>query len=123
MITTLPPTSVEVGPFVYAVNVDPAAHARVCRQENEPALSGHHDPIGLTISLDPEQHQSAARDSLLHEILHAVTCMSGLQEELGVDDDEKLVRRLSPLLLDVLRRNPTLVSWLTTIEGAPHGQG
>lgn len=51
------------------------------------------------------------RDTMLHEVLHTCTRMVGLDEELGDKTEEQVVARLTALL-DVLRRNPKLVSFL-----------
>jgi hypothetical protein len=51
------------------------------------------------------QHQE--RDTVVHEVLHLVSRMSAFPLK------ERQVTALSPVLLDVLRRNPELVAYLT----------
>jgi hypothetical protein len=46
--------------------------------------------------------------TLLHEVVHAIFKIAGLPNE----KEEDTVTRLSPLLLDTLRRNPDLVAYL-----------
>jgi hypothetical protein len=58
----------------------------------------------------------AQREILLHEILHALLATSGVASEMGEKREEGLVRALSPWLLDLLQRNPRLVSYLTAGE-------
>lgn len=58
------------------------------------------------IAVDLDQGPDQLRDSLLHEVLHVCLGM------LGKDADET-VELLSPVLLDTLRGNPALVTWLT----------
>jgi len=59
------------------------------------------------IQLKSSMSKSAERNTLLHELIHAI-----LQEyEL---DSEELVRVLTPALLSLLRNNPTLVGYLTS---------
>jgi hypothetical protein len=75
--------------------------------------------VGLTIGhkrlikLDEDQAHPALLDTMLHEVLHAITIMTGLREELGKELDEKVVNRISPVLLDAIRSNAQLVAWLT----------
>lgn len=64
-------------------------------------------------SSHPTSPPAAVAETLLHEILHCVTESAGINAELGEAEEEKLVRRVAPLLLDVLRRNPDLVAYLT----------
>ena len=51
------------------------------------------------------------RDTLLHEILHAV------DHEMGTDMSEPQVRRMATGMLAVLRHNPALVAFLTESDG------
>lgn len=61
-----------------------------------------------TIYYDPSQDVQVLRETVLHEMFHC------LLEHTGVDPEEHetLIRSISPLLLEVLRRNPELVEWL-----------
>lgn len=97
-----PPTSVTVGPYRYKVVVD---DARI-----PPDLYGLCDKGKHTISLHPDQSAVRLRSTLVHELLHALCDLT------GVDDDkaeERIVTVLAPALLEVLRKNPRLVDWLT----------
>jgi len=59
------------------------------------------------IQLKSNMSKSAERNTLLHELLHAI-----LQEyEL---DSEELVRIVTPALLNLLRSNPKLIAYLTS---------
>lgn len=69
---------------------------------------GRTDVRNLRLLINADQHEMQLRDTLLHETLHA--CLH--VQELGAEDEE-FVRRLAPVLLDVLRSNPVLVAWLT----------
>lgn len=95
------PKKVNVGPFRYTI----------AWVEDLPESSGFtnmdHRIIGVAGSCD-EQTQ---RETLLHEILHAVIDMTGLRGE-DKDKEEKLVASISPVLYDVLRSNPTVVAYL-----------
>lgn len=103
------PRRVEVGPFRFRVRWSrKATHAAACADGDLVLGSCSHRTE--TITVDPDQTPGMQRDTLLHECLHAVLGNSGAQLE--DDEEERLVRTLSPLLLDLLRRNPTLVRFL-----------
>ena len=51
-------------------------------------------------------------DTLLHECLHALVAVIRLQDSFKDDDDEAFIKRFSPVLLDFIRRNKSLVAWL-----------
>jgi hypothetical protein len=105
------PKKVIVGPHTYKVVVDQGAIDGRGREERSDLL-GHTDRRRLVITLAPDQNLRMLQESLLHEVLHCVTGMSGLAEEWSVETEEAAVNRLAPILLDVFRRNPALVSFL-----------
>lgn len=106
------PSSIDVGPFMYTVESDELDLLRTSKAEHE-ILLGHCDEAKLQILVDLEQAAGQLRDTLLHEALHAVFAQLGLDDELGQAKEEMVIRRLSPALLALLRRNPQLVSFLT----------
>lgn len=63
------------------------------------------------IDIDPAQGGDGRADTLLHELLHAAWYVAGITEFTS-KQEERVVGALSPLLLDVLRRNPKLVQEL-----------
>lgn len=74
--------------------------------ENESVLGTYLESkteIQIRNNLSP----SAQRNTVLHELIHAI-----LQEY--EQDSEELVRILTPALLAMLRDNPALVEFLTT---------
>jgi hypothetical protein len=103
-----PPKEIDVGPFTYRVRSDADAVARIDAEE-----SGLYDDETLTITINPNRPAQVRREVLLHEFLHAVTDITGLAHELGQKREEKIVRRMAPVLLAALRANPELVDYLT----------
>lgn len=101
------PRHVDVGPYRYKVVLDRAAIDRKS-VEFEHALDGKFDLVGQTITLSPELGFDGLRDTLLHELLHALL----VTLELDGKKEERIVLALAPLLLDTLRRNPKLVRFL-----------
>lgn len=51
--------------------------------------------------------------TVLHEVLHAVASQAGMRDTLTEALEESTVKRLAPLLLQVLRDNPKLIEYLT----------
>lgn len=63
------------------------------------------------IEVDRDQGVEQERNTVVHELLHAIVSMAG---DLGDDsDEERIVSTLSPWLLTMLRENPSLVRYLT----------
>lgn len=67
---------------------------------------GECDPPHCAIVLDKKQHPAQMRDTLLHELLHAV------EHEASVRVSEAAIRMLATGILAVLRGNPKLAAYL-----------
>lgn len=109
------PKSVKVGPAVYSVSADEKELLAACREERSDLL-GRTEHRQTRILLRPDQSPSCMRDTLLHECLHAVFEMTGIATEVGPDDEEKFVRRLTPAILDMLRSNAPLLACLVAAD-------
>lgn len=104
------PQSLQIGPFLYRVyaDIDKIKDA----EKESGSLFGVTSVGELEILLHPSSHDLVQRETLLHEVLHAVFHNVGLSERFGEKTEEQVVRSLSPALFDLLRRNPDLVSYL-----------
>jgi hypothetical protein len=60
------------------------------------------------VHYDPNTNVPVLRETVLHEVLHAVCEHTGLDP----DEHETIIRSISPLILHVLRENPKFVKWL-----------
>lgn len=110
-VPRLPPV-LHVGALVYTVTTDRQVWLEASvRESNE--VYGFTDHLTASIVLDPKQADSVRRDTLLHEVIHCCNETSGLAAELGSEWDERIARRLTPVLLATLRDNPRLVAYLT----------
>jgi hypothetical protein len=58
------------------------------------------------IWVNPKQTEDSKRDTLLHEVIHA------LDEELQTKTSERQVRLLATGLLEVIRNNPAFMAYL-----------
>lgn len=97
-----PPSTIRVGACDWRVTV--AADAKLFGKTRHKA----------TEILLCEQSPASMRDSLIHEVLHAVWWCAGGEKLLDIDKDaeERLIRLLSPWLLSLIRDNPHLVAYL-----------
>jgi len=100
-----PPSSVQVGPYKYRVIVSKMAIIKANADAKDSRV-GESDHSKQIITIDPKLGPDQLVETLLHEVLHAVNQVGGR----FLDEDDVL--RLSPLLLDTLRRNPELVEYL-----------
>ena len=71
--------------------------------------SGTHE---ITIRTAPSVSPEAERDTLLHEAIHALLAHTGLDQEMSDSRAERLICRLTPAILSLMRENPHLVSYL-----------
>lgn len=113
---TGPPMAVQVGPVLWDVVLVPDSDLERFRATDENLL-GLADPRTATISLASDAAPDVMRETLLHEILHAVYFGTGSPlhraHRGGAEAEEVAVSSLSPTLLDVLQRNPLVVHYLT----------
>lgn len=98
------PSEVKVGPYRYDIEYRDEV------SESEPDL------FGLTVNRDHKiivsarQSDAALRDTVLHEVMHAIFFTSGLFRE--VENEERIVAAAATWLLMLLQDNPRLARWL-----------
>jgi hypothetical protein len=90
-------------------------------------LSENSEAIGLTgpetqrILLDPQVGADVERETLLHELIHAICFQAGLRLEgepfQKTKVEEKVVWTVAPKILELLRDNPELVEFLLESGG------
>lgn len=105
-----PPTSVTIGPHRYKVVADVNAINAI--SANSDRHVGQCDTEKLVITVDPSLAPTQLAETLLHEVLHGAFSLIGACDVLTFDEEESVVRRLSPVLLDALRANQKAVLWL-----------
>jgi len=107
------PVGVRVGPHQYRLVFDQAAMNAASAEHGE-RLVGRCDTEGLVIVVDPKLAPSQSAETLVHEVLHACMDLIGATEDINSDIEERLVRRLAPVVAQVLAANPKLVGWVQT---------
>lgn len=105
-----------VGPFTYNV-IETGAECRalldgITTRAHKDGECGHCDHSNLDLRVHPDIAKPLKRETLLHEALHACTNLAGILPEYGRKKEERLVRRLAPVVLQMLRDNPWLVKRL-----------
>lgn len=108
-----PPRAIRIGPFDVRVDLSKKAQEKVDR-DNDGPLYGLWDGRNATIMLSSRAADTILRETLLHEVLHAIFELSGASSVHIKDSDteEGIVRSVTPMLLDVLRTNNRLVDYL-----------
>jgi hypothetical protein len=92
---------IKVGHNNYRVLDDP--------MENDEGRKGVTYPQKSEIRLDPGVSEPIYRETLLHEVQHAIASHAGISGELT---EEEWITRMTPSLLTVLRENPEFVKTL-----------
>lgn len=98
-----PPSRIKLGGQDWSVDV--------VKLDPDLCLYGRTRARQASIELDMEQAPTQLRDTLLHEVIHAGLTNVGLS--LSTDDEERIVRGITPWLLAALRDNSRLVEFLT----------
>jgi len=92
--------SVKVGPTDFSIEYVPL---------NE-ELFGDFSYINSRIRIEQNLKGTALVDTVLHEILHAIWKLGQLKDKR--EDEERAVAIMATYLTQVLRDNPTMLTWL-----------
>jgi hypothetical protein len=104
------PTRIKVGPYVYEVSRD-EAWLRAQEHSRSGGLRGATDHQALRIVVGPDLAPGMQRQTLWHEVKHAVLEAMTMSHDKRTDED--WIARSAPSELAVLRNNPGLVAFLT----------
>ena len=105
------PAKIRVLHRTIPIRWDATSINRASREEGEP-LHGVYRSGEILIAPDQPDIE---RETLLHEILHALIDQTALASDggpLSGDSEEQVIRTLSPLLFHTLRNNAALTRWL-----------
>lgn len=105
-----PPESIDLGPYTIPVRFDFEAM-------KASGNNGAYMQDLSTILLQENNSEDIERDSLMHECFHAIWSQTFLDMKYDDDDHqsagEEIILELAPRILELLRRNPDLVKYLT----------
>jgi hypothetical protein len=99
------PANVKIGAVRYGIH------------EFEPEMAdgagawGSFDPARAKILLDTRRPPAIIAETLVHELMHGLIHDAALDFE--DDDEEALVKRLSPRLAALISDNPLVVRWIS----------
>ena len=100
-----PPETVYVEPYTYEVVQDANWSAQTGNMGN---CMNDMQRIIIDSSLTPQSE----RDTVLHELLHAIWGQTSLQKRDTEDQQEEAIWQLTPRILALLKDNPRLVEYL-----------
>jgi hypothetical protein len=127
------PRSIKVGVLNYRIR--PTAHlavkahdaVKITQMVESATVNGvyHEDAVIEILGLTNPDEQTIMVESvdagldvqavtLLHEVIHAVFSQVGMRDTLDHNVEEAVIKRQTPLLLQVLRENPKLIEYLTS---------
>ena len=106
------PNFIYVGPHKYFVETSKSALMEKMVEQKTSGLMGHVSTGQATIYINTDYAPTQQRDTLLHEVLHAIVYDTALHLDWDSVREEEVVSRLTPAILNVLRRNPELVECL-----------
>ena len=109
------PEYVDIGPHRFSVSYAQADMDRI-RVEHESSCVGRMLRDLTRIVIDPAMSVSQQRGTLIHELLHAIVSNHGgwFSTKAEPMSEERAILLLEGGLLDLLRRNPRLIAWLTS---------
>jgi len=87
-----------IGPHTFVVDSDPAVSLALASEGRD----GDSDLRGLRIRIRHDLPESLWRETLLHEVVHMCLALTHLSPRLSEEDEEDLVRALTPYLAQVL---------------------
>ena len=95
------PTEVKIGPMTYSVELTDTEEMGRLRE------------VSSEIEVQEGMAHCQQQETLLHEVLHGIFITAG-SRSLGLegDEEEKVVRLISPYVLMFIRENPEVIDYL-----------
>ena len=109
-----PPTYIKVGANTFRLYMTKKAwRTRLSKDGEAHTTRGHTSIHHQKIWCDPSGAQALVRETVVHELLHALLDDSGAPITEDEEHEEMWIRALSPRLYACLVENPELVAYLT----------
>lgn len=108
------PKTVNIVGIQYDIIVDAEVFYKKIVEIDDLNLIGYCDSQGARILLKPGLARAIEKDTLTHEIAHAVWAAVGLGEIKAADDDQEevIISTFVPSYNDTINRNPNLRKYL-----------
>ena len=97
----------------YKVQQQANLHVQDHNDEAPTGVDGLMDTTHQIMMIDPTIGSDRLREVFLHESLHAMVNAAGLHRDILEGRDEQVIKRLAPILLDFLKANPQVYTYLT----------
>jgi hypothetical protein len=112
-----PPSTLRVGPFIYTIDVVEGPLKLEDEDESDSdkpsLLMGKTITHSQKIEILAGMPYEVERETLFHEILHAIYSMVGAPDDGDPHvGEEKLVQMFSPPIVDIFDRNPELITYM-----------
>jgi Zn-dependent peptidase ImmA (M78 family) len=108
--------SVKVGAYTYQIIWGPEADHEMQQSEKSFAFCGLADHTKLCIYVGDHRAEGKKRNTLLHEIVHAIHVTYGLDDDLHKARSEHYVEVMAMALQSLMVDNPDLIKELLTPE-------
>lgn len=106
------PKVVKVGAFDFSIE---DWHPRTAANKGR---YGECEFLNFVIRIDQSHRRCKVADTLIHEILHAIFWVWGIEDG---DKEERLVNTLSTAICTVWRDNPDVIAWINeNLADAPN---
>jgi hypothetical protein len=117
---SLPASRALIGATWWTLTTSRKRHADAAKNTGNDWLYGWTQARRTEVGVNPDQSEEAARDTLVHEVLHAALRAQGF-DQLEEAAEEAVVRALAPALVSFIRGNPELVEWVAGAEWPERG--
>lgn len=104
---------VVVGPLTFEVLFSREKIKKESVENGRQGVMGQFSFGECEIHIDPDYPIQSQRETLIHEMLHAVFHHARIDWEKDKIDEERIVTRISPGLTDTLQRSPEAVDFIT----------
>lgn len=105
---------VKIGPYTYKIKFvkQPADFVDLGTLPEEGDLDGFCDNTNFMIYIKKAQTKMALKETLLHELIHAIWYVSGMCRFEGETSEEMYVSVFAPYLTTVLIQHPKVMEYL-----------
>lgn len=108
--TKTPPKRIKIG--YLDVTIDSTSEGLLFSfNRHDEVVFGRYEERTATIFLSTDAHPDVVKETLVHEIVHAIIRQSALSFE--TEEEERIVRSISPLIYSTLKDNKNLLNYLT----------
>lgn len=106
------PTDFAFGCFNFKIKEDSVENIKALTGSKEDFLFGAIDNNSQIIVINKDISPQTKRETLLHEIVHAIVFNNNIGSIDNAEDMENVVDRTAAGVYEVIKRNPDIVKWI-----------